>query len=78
MTTLQARRERGDMITTFRIMEGHDRVDRSTWFKTVEEGRGAGVRTRQGTAGQLTKEPLGMDQKEFLLAKGCRSMEQPQ
>ena len=61
MTTLQARRERGDMITTFRIMEGHDRVDRSTWFKTVEEGRGAGVRTRQGTAGQLTKEPLGME-----------------
>ena len=61
MTSLQARRERGDMITTFRIMQGFDRVDRSTWFQTVEESRGAGVRTRQDTAGQLTKEPLGLE-----------------
>ena len=42
MTSLQARRERGDMITTFRIMQGFDRVDRGIWFQTVEESRGAG------------------------------------
>ena len=39
MTTLQDRREGGDMITTFRIMEGHDKVDKSIWFKTVEKSR---------------------------------------
>ena len=61
MTSLQERRERGDMITTFRIMQGLDRVDRGTWFQTVEESRGARVRTRQDTAGQLTKEPLGLE-----------------
>ena len=61
MTTLQARRERVDMITTFRIMEGHDRVDRGTWFKTLQESRDAGVRRRQDTAAQLVKEPLGLE-----------------
>ena len=60
MTYLQARRERGDMITTFRITQGFDRVDRGTWFQTVEESRGAVVRTMQDTAGQLTKELLGL------------------
>ena len=30
------------MVTTFRIMEGHDRVDKSIWFKSVEESRGQG------------------------------------
>jgi len=41
-------------------MQGLDRVDRGIWFKTLEESRGAGVRTRQDTAGQLTKESLGL------------------
>ena len=49
------------MITSFRIMQGLDRVDRGTWFQTVEESRGAGVRIRQDTARQLTKEPLGLE-----------------
>ena len=54
ITTLQDRKERGDMITTFLSMEGHERVDKSIWFKTVEESREAGVRTRQdNTSGQL-------------------------
>ena len=47
-------------------MEGYDRVDRKTWFRTVEESRGAGgVKTRQGMSGQ----PLGIEarQKLFLL-----------
>ena len=26
----------GDMITTFRITQGFDRVDRGTWFQTGE------------------------------------------
>ena len=78
------------MITMFRIMQGLDRVDRGTWFQTVEESRGAGVRTRQDTAGQLTKEPLGQSFKlcplvpqaggleALLLAESGGPKEQPQ
>ena len=69
MTTLQARRERVDMITTFRIMEGNDRVDSGTWFKTVQESRVAGVRTRQDTAGQLIKEPLGLEVRKHFFSQ---------
>ena len=32
MTTLQRRRERGDMIQTWRILTGKDRVDPANWF----------------------------------------------
>ena len=32
LTTLEERRWRGDMIQTWRIMTGKDRVDASTWF----------------------------------------------
>ena len=61
MTTLQDSRERGDMMTSFRVMEGHDRVNKSIWFKTVEESRGAGVRTRQDISGKLVQEQLGLE-----------------
>ena len=62
MTTLHARRERGDVITRFLIMEGIERVDRKTLVRTVEEDRGVGgVRTKQGASGHLTKEPFGLE-----------------
>ena len=32
MTTLQRRRERGDMIQMWRILTGKDRVDPANWF----------------------------------------------
>ena len=32
LTTLEERRVRGDMIEVFKIMHGHDDVDRNTWF----------------------------------------------
>ena len=69
MTTLQDRREKGDMITTFWIMEGHERVDKSIWFETVEESRGAGFRTRQDTSGQLVQEPLGLEIKKHFFSQ---------
>ena len=51
MKTLQARWERGNMITTFSIMEGFDRLGSNIWFRTVEEGRGVGgVSTRRGSS----------------------------
>ena len=33
LTTLEERRERGDMIETFRTMNGLNRVDKKSWFK---------------------------------------------
>ena len=35
MTTLEKRRERGDLITMYRIMTGQDDVDPSLWFQPV-------------------------------------------
>ena len=37
MTTLEKRRERGDLIMMFRIMTGKDAVDHSTWFQKMAE-----------------------------------------
>ena len=35
LQTLQTRRRRFDMIQTFKILKGFDRVDSSIWFETV-------------------------------------------
>jgi len=35
LQTLETRRRRFDMIQTFKILKGFDRVDSSTWFETV-------------------------------------------
>ena len=32
LTTLEERRDRGDMIQTFRIIQGLDNVEVGTWF----------------------------------------------
>ena len=37
MTTLEQRRERGDLIHMFRIMTGKDEVSQSTWFQLVQK-----------------------------------------
>ena len=44
LTTLEERRERGDMIQTFRIIHGIDQVERETWFTMGNE------RDREGAA----------------------------
>ena len=41
------RRVRGDMITTYRIMTGKDKVDPGLFFDMVADGEG--LRTRRGT-----------------------------
>ena len=35
ITSLAERRKKFDMVQTFKILNGHDRVDSSIWFKTV-------------------------------------------
>ena len=49
MTTLETRRNRGDMIQVFRIMTGKDDVDPNIWFQTMADSRGTGIGTRQAT-----------------------------
>ena len=44
MTSLEERRVRGDMITTYRIMTGKDKVDPGQFFDMVADG--PGPRTR--------------------------------
>ena len=51
MTSLEDRRVRGDMITTYRILTGKDKVDPGLFFDLVADG--AGPRTRRAT-GVLT------------------------
>ena len=46
LTTLEARRDRGDMVVMFRFMTGIDDVDPRLWFDVA--GEAMGVRTRQG------------------------------
>ncbi|XP_023320170.1 uncharacterized protein LOC111695180 [Eurytemora carolleeae] len=45
LQTLETRRRRFDMIQTFKILKGFDRVDSSLWFETV--GNEPSRRTRQ-------------------------------
>ena len=47
MTTLADRRERGDMITTYKIMSGKEKVEPGVFFDMMAEG--AGPRTRAAT-----------------------------
>ena len=62
------------MITTYRIMQ---RLDRGTWFKSVEDSRGAGVRTLLDSSqrnhwGQYKEVLLREDVQEHLgLVDGC-------
>ena len=49
LTSLEDRRERGDMIQTFRIIQGLDNVEVGTWFQMAgERAREGAVNTRQG------------------------------
>ena len=49
MTTLERRRERGDLITMYRIMTGQDDVDPSLWFQPIATSRnGLGTRHASG------------------------------
>ena len=55
MTTLEKRRERGDLIQMYRIMTGKDDVHFSTWFQRMSDREG-GANTR-AAAGYLNVLP---------------------
>ena len=45
LTTLEERRERGDMIQTFRIVQGLDNVEMGTWFQLANQREREGAVT---------------------------------
>ena len=50
LISLENRRKRGDMIQVWKILHGHDHVDKNKWFSSAylpEEGRG--IQTRQSS-----------------------------
>ena len=51
LTTLEERRWRGDMIQTWRIMTGKDRVEASTWFDMEAARPREGATTTRNAAG---------------------------
>ena len=51
MTTLHARRERGDMIETFKIVTGKVDVEPSVWFTPLTNREGAA--STRATSGHL-------------------------
>lgn len=64
MTTLQRRRERGDMIQTWRILTGKDRVDPAIWFRLQEDQVREGAtstRRHQGYHALLPRTPARLE-----------------
>ena len=64
MTTLQRRRERGDMIQTWRILTGKDRVDPAIWFRLQEDQLREGAtstRRHQGYQALLPMPPARLE-----------------
>ena len=64
MTTLQRRRERGDMIQTWRILNGKDRVDPAKWFRLQEDQTREGAtstRRHQGYQALLPRPPSRLE-----------------
>ena len=49
MITLEARRQRGDMLEMFKIMTKKENVDSSFWFENLEDHRGSGMSTRKSS-----------------------------
>ena len=44
MLSLEARRERGDMIQVWKILNRHDKVDETKWFRRVDTSRQTATR----------------------------------
>ena len=51
LTTLQARRERGDMVETFKILNGKVDVDKNIWFTPLVNREGAA--STRATSGHM-------------------------
>ena len=64
LTTLEERRWRGDMIQTWRIMTGKDRVDASTWFDMEADRPREGATTTRNAAGCHAIRPREFKYKE--------------
>jgi len=69
LDSLEFRRMRGDLIETYWILRGFDRVDAERLFPPVGESR------TRGHYLSVRGHPLKTDEEEFLLSKGGESVE---
>ena len=63
-TTLEERRWRGDMIQTWRILSGKDRVSATTWFDMEEDRRREGATTTRNASGHHAIRPRNFQHEE--------------
>ena len=82
MTTLQRRRERGDMIQTWRILNGKDRVDPAKWFRLQEDQTREGAtstRRHQGYQALLPRPPSRLEvRRNFFSNRVVGMLQRPQ
>ena len=64
LTTLEERRWRGDMIQTWRIMTGKDRVSVGTWFDLEVDRRRDGATTTRNANGHHAIRPRDFQHEE--------------
>ena len=62
LTTLKERRKRGDMIETFKTMNGFNRVDKNKWFFLTQENARETRRTASVTESGTEKKTHVLDQ----------------
>ena len=60
LTTLKERRERGDLIETFKVMKGFNRADKKLWFniRKCEEGKATRSTTSISDDGQTRRDDV--------------------
>ena len=58
MISLEDRRVRGDLIETYKILTGKEKVDPSSWFSMAAETRGQAMGTRTSSGFLNIAEPL--------------------
>ena len=68
LTTLKERRKRGDMIETFKTMNGFNRVHKENWFLPTQDGARETRRTTTATA-------EGVEKKTHILERECSRLE---
>ena len=74
LTTLRERRERGDMIETFKSVKGHNRVNKEEWFtfRDVSETRNTRANSTVTSEGATRREDvMFMENHRLEIRKHC-------
>lgn len=77
LTTPTARRQRLDMIQTYKIIQGHDDVDKEEWFRLIPNDRTHMTRRTEEGHTIETDRPKTDLRRNFVKPKSCISLEKP-